>query len=61
MDVEPTDNQLYMLSEAALLMGQTGLYILNYSAFSLIMFSVLQIWLHSWTSAVPADDNLILR
>ena len=27
MDVEPTDNQLYMLSEAAHLMGQTGLYI----------------------------------
>lgn len=61
MDVEPTDKQLYMLSKAALLMGQTGLYILNYSAFSLIMFSVLQISLHSWTSAVPADDNLTLR
>ena len=27
MDVEPTDNLLYMLSEAAHLVGQTGLYI----------------------------------
>ena len=27
MDVEPTDNLLYMLSEATHLVGQTGLYI----------------------------------
>lgn len=33
MDMEPTDYQLYMLSEATHLMGQTGLYILNYSVF----------------------------
>ena len=30
MDMEPTDYQLYMLSEATHLMGHTGLYILKW-------------------------------